>query len=242
MQVNDKALVTVELHRGMCMLRRGETAHPLSSVGGAAEEAEEEEECAICLESMENGQGVMLRCGHTFHKACSAESERVDMRDGGRWRCPECRALISFLRVRAGKPGQEKTLIDALPGTPQELSFSYLLRRSAGARELVAGLTQVDSIAQMDSNATMRRGGLALPSRASSCPAANPSSPLASSCPLLAGEQGMGPGDLEGQQPQLLVADPMADTKGSVVTVNVALSFLCDDVLPLPRADPGSAL
>jgi hypothetical protein len=37
------------------------------------------------------------------------------MRDTGRWKCPRCRALISFIRIRGGKAGQEKTLIDAVP-------------------------------------------------------------------------------------------------------------------------------
>jgi len=41
--------------------------------------------------------------------------------------------------IRAGSPGFEKTIIAALPGVPQEMSTSYLLCRSKGAREIVSG-------------------------------------------------------------------------------------------------------
>jgi hypothetical protein len=30
-------------------------------------------ECAICLETMELGNTLMLQCGHIFHRACAAQ-------------------------------------------------------------------------------------------------------------------------------------------------------------------------
>jgi hypothetical protein len=45
--------------------------------------------------------------------------------------------------IRAGRPGFEKAIIAALPGVPQEMSMSYLLCRSKGAREIVSGAQSV---------------------------------------------------------------------------------------------------
>jgi hypothetical protein len=45
--------------------------------------------------------------------------------------------------IRAGRPGFEKAIIAALPGVPQEMSMSYLLCRSKGARDIVSGAQSV---------------------------------------------------------------------------------------------------
>ena len=47
------------------------------------------EDCAICLECVEDGARCVLECGHTFHSACILQSVLHDQR------CPVCRCTLA---------------------------------------------------------------------------------------------------------------------------------------------------
>ena len=49
----------------------------------------------------------------------ATQSEAIQVKDTGRWNCPSCRALISFVRICAGPEEAQLTLIDSIPGGPQ---------------------------------------------------------------------------------------------------------------------------
>ena len=128
--VDGRPVVVGELHRAIS----------IPTCLRASSSASDTNECAVCLEPLEVGTTAALSCGHMFHKACIAQSEEIAVKDTGRWHCPSCRCLISHVRIRGGKNGQEKTIITAAPDTAQEQSMSYLMCRSQKSRELVAGL------------------------------------------------------------------------------------------------------
>ena len=202
------------------------------------EEGEEAEECNICLERMSASETVMLRCGHTFHKGCSSQSESVEMRDTGRWKCPRCRALISFIRIRGGKAGHEKTLIDAVPGGAQQHSVSYLLCRSAGAREVVAGLVQVDSVGNVGKGSAIgSTGGDSTYSDQCPCPATTGGADITVASAGAGGaavNARMGPGVLKRQ---LSVRGGDVSKVGSMVILDVDVSLLRDDEITLWQSE-----
>jgi hypothetical protein len=228
LSLTSRAPQTTEKRRGGRKRRRDE----------GEEEGEEAEECNICLERMEASETVMLRCGHTFHKGCSSQSESVEMRDTGRWKCPRCRALISFIRIRGGKAGQEKTLIDAVPGGAQERSVSYLLCRSAGAREVVAGLVQVDSVGNVGkSSAIESTGGGSTCSDQCPCPATSDGGEITVVSAGAGGgvvDASMGPGVLKRQ---LSVRGGDVSKVGSMVILDVDVSLLRDDEITLWQSE-----
>jgi hypothetical protein len=167
----------------------------------------------------------------------------LEIRDTGRWKCPRCRAIISFIRIRGGKAGQEKTLIDAVPGGAQERSVSYLLCRSAGAREVVAGLAQVDSVGNIG-----KSSGMGSADGGSTCPGQCP-------CPATAGggdstvvsagagggvvDAGMGPDVLKAQLSVRGGEVNKVDVSkvGSMVILDVDVSLLRDDEITLWQSE-----
>ena len=64
--------------------------------GKLQDEAEEEKICVICLDTVENEDGVLLDCGHVFHKECIRKwSERKAI-------CPLCKNKINLEKSGLG--------------------------------------------------------------------------------------------------------------------------------------------
>lgn len=58
-----------------------------------------DEECAICIEDINNGKRVQLNCRHVFHRQCMFKMFLSEMSRCGPYRCPLCREHIHYARL-----------------------------------------------------------------------------------------------------------------------------------------------
>jgi hypothetical protein len=73
--------------------------------------------CAICLDQMDPGTSIRMKCGHCLHTKCALISERHAILEKGLHVCPECRGLVSFVRTTFFSDGREMLCLDTSAST-----------------------------------------------------------------------------------------------------------------------------
>jgi hypothetical protein len=124
-------------------------------VKGGEEPNESEDNCAICLETLNNpdNQDITLSCQHKFHRNCMIDTCR-NMR--GACSCPLCRRVLPFDDLNA--LGISPVLPLTAEQPPREPVLEYLARMREYERQLREQQETLDRQLRVQRERRERRG------------------------------------------------------------------------------------